>query len=85
MFNHKIESMVDVKAFFIYLANKGQCYHPDDNAGDIGHRAGGRWKSTFTKAEAENYDSLMLDCFTGCNSAGVDIYELMMEISDSEI
>ena len=83
MYEKQISQIEDVKDFFQYLANSGLCFHPDDDAGDIGNQADGQWKNTFTKAEAKLYNSLMIDCFTVCHAADVDIYELMLTISDS--
>lgn len=75
----KIETIEDVKTFFQQLKDEGLNFHPDTQFEDYINIESK--KPTYTLVEAELRNELLDDCFTICDDADVDIYELGMEIS----
>jgi hypothetical protein len=75
----KIETGVDVKAFAKQLIAEGISFHPDDDFNDYVN-----FKENtpiYTKEEADCRNYLMNKCFEVCEKEGVDIYDVMLEVS----
>ena len=75
----KIETTEDVKAFAKQLIAKGVSLHPDDDFYDYVNFKENT--PTFTKDEADLGNELMNRCFEVCEKEGVDIYDVMLEVS----
>lgn len=75
----KIETTEDVKAFAIQLIAEGVSFHPDDDFYDYVNFKEN--KPTYTKEEADSRNELMSICFEVCEKEGVDIYDVMLEVS----
>lgn len=78
----KIETTGDVKAFAKQLIAEGVSFHPDDDFNDYVNFKEN--KPCYSKAEAEVRNNLMNNCFEVCEKEGVDIYNLMLEVSLKE-
>ena len=75
----KIETSEDVKAFAKQLIAEGVSFHPDDDFNDYVNFKEN--KPTYTKEEADFRNGLMNKCFEVCEKEGVDIYDVMHEVS----
>ncbi len=75
----KIETTKDVKVFAKQLIKEGVSFHPDDDFNDYVNFKEG--KPFYTKDEADLRNDLMNNCFGICEREGVDIYDLMLEVS----
>jgi hypothetical protein len=80
---NKIQSLEDVKAFSKLLIAEGVSFHPDDDFNDYVNFKEN--KSFYSKTEAEARNNLMNDCFDVCNREDIDVYDLMLESSLSEL
>jgi hypothetical protein len=83
MFEQQIKSLSDVKEFLQYLNKHDKLYHPDDSANTVGNTVDGVWVDTFTEVESVLYDLQMSKSVLLCNSADVDIYDLIMMIENT--
>ena len=75
----KIETTDDVKAFAKQLITEGVSFHPDDDFNDYINLKEN--KSSYTKEEANLRNELMSNCFEVCEKEGVDIYDVMLEVT----
>lgn len=75
----KIETTDDVKAFAKQLITEGVNFHPDDDFNDYINLKEN--KSSYTKEEADLRNELMSNCFEVCEKEGVDIYDVMLEVT----
>jgi hypothetical protein len=75
----KINTSEDVKAFAKQLIEEGVSFHPDDDFNDYVNFK--EHKPTYTKEEAQKRNQLMDQCFEVCEKEGVDIYDIMLEVS----
>ena len=75
----KIETTEGVKAFTKQLIAEGISFHPDDDFNDCVNFK--EDKPNYTKEEADVRKDLMSECFEACEKEGVDIYDLMLEVS----
>ena len=75
----KILTIDDVKDFAKQINAEGVSFHPDEDFNDYVNLIDN--KPCYSKQEAEFRNELMNDCFEVCKIAGVDIYNLMLEVS----
>jgi hypothetical protein len=75
----KIETTEDVKAFAKQLIAEGVIFHPDDDFNDYVNFKEN--KPCYTKEDADSRNELMSKCFEICEKEGVDIYDVMLEVS----
>ena len=75
----KIETSEDVKAFAKQLIAEGVSFHPDDDFNDYVNFKEN--KACYTKEEAEFRNELMSNCFEVCEKEGLDIYDVMLEVT----
>lgn len=75
----KIETADDVKAFAKHLIAEGVSFHPDDDFNDYVNFKENTL--TYTKEEADLRNDLMKKCFEVCEKEGIDIYDVMLEVS----
>ena len=75
----KIETNEDVRGFAKQLIAEGISFHPDDDFNDYVNFKEN--KPTYTKEEADLRNDLMNMCFDVCEKEGVDIYDVMLEVS----
>jgi len=75
----QIQTSEDVKAFAKQLIEEGISFHPDDDFNDyVNYKVG---TPSYSKEEADVRNELMNSCFEVCEKEGVDIYEIMHEVS----
>lgn len=75
----QIQTTDDVKAFAKQLITEGVSFHPDDDFNDyINFKEN---KPFYSKQEADLRNVQMSKCFTVCEKEGVDIYDLMLEVT----
>ncbi len=75
----RIQTSEDVKGFAKQLVSEGVSFHPDDDFKDyITLNEGIPFYST---KDADLRNQLMNDCFEVCEKEGVDIYDLMLEVT----
>lgn len=75
----KIQTSEDVKLFAKQIISEGVSFHPDE---DFNHYVNLKEnKPCYSKDEAEIRNELMNKCFDICEKEGVDIYDLMLEVS----
>lgn len=74
----EIKSIEDVVEFFTQLLDEGLNYHPDDNFRDYINIETG--KPSYTAQEALIRNNLNDQCFSVCEVAVADIYNISMEI-----
>jgi len=75
----QIQTSDDVKAFAKQLIAEGVSFHPDDDFNDYVYFK--EDKPCYSKEEADLRNALMNNCFEVCEKEGVDIYELMLEVT----
>lgn len=75
----KITSVKSVRVFAKQLIAEGISFHPDDNFHDYVFFKEN--KPCYTKEEADFRNALMEQCFKICEKEGVDIYEIMLEVT----
>ena len=75
----QIQTLEDVKSFAKQFIAEGVSFHPDDDFNDYVNFKEN--KPTYTKEEADSRNELMSSCFKVCEKAGVDIYDVMLEVS----
>lgn len=75
----KIETTDDVKAFAKQLITEGVSFHPDDDFNDYINLKEN--KRSYTKEEVDLRNELMGNCFEVCEKEGVDIYDVMLEVT----
>ena len=75
----KIQTSEDVKAFAKQLISEGLSFHPDDDFNDYVNLK--EEKPCYSKQEADFRNELMSECFEFCEKEGVDIYDLMLEVT----
>jgi len=79
---NKIQKLDDVKAFAKQLIAEGLNFHPDDDFNDyvnIENKI-----PIYSNEEASKRNELMDKCFEVCELEGIDIYELMLEVTLTE-
>jgi hypothetical protein len=75
----KIETSKDVKMFAKQLIEEGVSFHPDDDFNDYVNFKEN--KPCYSKEEADFRNELMNDCFKVCEKEGLDIYNIMLEVT----
>lgn len=75
----QIQTSEDVKAFAKQLIAEGVSFHPDDDFNDYVNFKEN--KPCYSKEEADLRNKLMNICFEVCEKEGVDIYDLMLEVT----
>jgi len=75
----QIQTSEDVKAFAKQLIAEGVSFHPDDDFNDYVNFK--EDKPCYSKEEADLKNELMNNCFKVCEKEGVDIYDLMLEVT----
>lgn len=75
----QIKTSQDVKAFAKQLIEEGVSFHPDDDFNDYVYFKEN--KPCYTTEEAEKRNQLMEKCFAVCEKEGMDIYNIMLEVS----
>ncbi len=78
----QIQTSEDVKAFAKQLIMEGVSFHPDDDFNDYVNFK--EDTPCYSKDEADLRNELMNNCFDVCENEGIDIYELMLEVSLNE-
>lgn len=78
----KIETIEDVTTFFLQLKEEDLNFHPDTPFEDYVNIETN--ERIYTDEESQIRNKLLDDCFTICDDADVDIYELGMEILASD-
>lgn len=74
-----IKTVEDVKLFAKQIIGEGVSFHPDDDFNDyVNFKTN---EPCYTREEAEVRNDLMNKCFEVCEKEGVDIYEIMLEVS----
>jgi hypothetical protein len=69
----------DVRAFAKQIIAEGVSFHPDDDFND--YVIIKENKPFYSKQEADLRNVQMSKCFTVCEKEGVDIYDLMLEVT----
>lgn len=78
-FSGKIETKDDVVKYFSYLVEELHLnFHPDTEFSEYVSSETG--ESTFSNGEICYHNSLMDTCFSVCEKAGVDIYEIGLQV-----
>ncbi|MFA9391658.1 MAG: hypothetical protein ACERKD_17750 [Prolixibacteraceae bacterium] len=75
----EIKTTEDVKAFAKQLVAEGISFHPDDDFHD--YVVLNENKPCYSSEEADLRNELMNNCFSVCENEGVDIYNLMLEVT----
>jgi len=75
----QIRTIDDVKSFAKQLTAEGVSFHPDDDFNDYVDLEEN--KPCYSKHEAALRNDLMSKCFDVCEKEGIDIYDLMLEIT----
>jgi len=75
----QIHSVDDVKSFAKQIISEGVSFHPDDDFNDYVNLADN--KPCYSKQDADLRNIVMSECFVVCDVKGVDIYDVMLEIS----
>ena len=75
----QIRTIDDVKSFAKQLTAEGVSFHPDDDFNDYVDLAEN--KPCYSKQDAALRNDLMSKCFDVCEKEGIDIYDLMLEIT----
>jgi hypothetical protein len=75
----KIITKEDVAVFAKELIKEGVSFHPDDDFNDYVNFKEN--KPFYTKEEADLRNELMSSCFDVCEKDGVDIYNVMLEVT----
>jgi len=78
MINH-IQTIDDVKSFARQIIAEGTSFHPDDDFNyyiNIEEN-----KPVYSKQEADLRNKLMSECFEVCSKEGIDIYDVMLEVT----
>ena len=75
----KIETADDVKVFAKQLIAEGVSFHPDDDFNDYVNFK--EQEPSYKKEEADLRNNLMKKCFEVCEKEGIDIYDVMLEVS----
>ena len=79
MFSIEIKTIEDVKRYFCYLVEELHLnFHPDTEFSE--YVSSETVESTFSKGEICYHNSLMGTCFSVCEKAGVDIYEIGLQV-----
>ena len=72
----------DVKAFAKQIIAENVSFHPDDDFNDyVNFKENTPY---YSKQEADIRNDLMSMCFEVCEKEGVDIYDLMLEVTLAE-
>jgi hypothetical protein len=79
----EILTIEDVKQFAKQLIAEGLSFHPDDNFTDYINFSTN--EPSYNTQEADLRNELMNQCFEICENDGVDIYEIMLEVMNSEL
>lgn len=80
---HRIDSTEDVKTFFEYLMKVDNiALHPDTPFSEYTDDNG---EPFYSEQDAEKLDALMHKCFSVCEQAGTDPYEIGLPIAISTI
>ena len=78
----QIQTSGDVQTFAKQLIAEGVSFHPDDDFNDYVNFKEN--KPCYSKEEADLRIDLMNNCFEVCEKEGVDIYDLMLEVTLAE-
>jgi len=71
----------DVKAFAKQLITEGVSFHPDNDFNDyVNFKTN---KPCYSKQDADFRNTLMSKCFKVCEKEGVEIYDLILEVTQS--
>ena len=79
---NKIQTLDDVKAFAKQLIAEGLNFHPDDDFNDYVNLENNL--PLYSNEEASIRNELMNKCFEVCELEGIDIYDLMLEVTLTE-
>ncbi len=75
----EIKTSKDVAEFAKQIISERVSFHPDDDFNDYVNFKEN--KPCYTKEEAEIRNELMSSCFDVCEKEGVDIYDVMLEVT----
>jgi len=75
----QIKTTDDAKAFAKQLITEGVSFHPDDDFNDYINFKGN--KPCYSEQDADLRNALMSKCFIVCEKEGVEIYDLMLEVT----
>jgi hypothetical protein len=75
----QILSISDVETFAKHIIAESVSFHPDDDFNDYVNL--NENKPCYSKQDADFRNELMSQCFGICAKAGVDIYDLMLEVA----
>jgi len=75
----QIKTITDVKSFAKQIISEGVSFHPDDDFNAYVDFANN--KPCYSKQNADIRNILMKECFIVCKTKGVDIYDLMLEVT----
>jgi len=76
---NKIQTLDDVKAFAKQLIAEGLNFHPDDDFNDYVNLKNNL--PLYSNEEASIRNELMNKCFDVCELEGIDIYDMMLEVT----
>ena len=76
---YKINTIEDVKTFAKQLTLEGTSFHPDDDFNNYINIE--TEEPCYTQDAAGLRNKLMKSCFLVCENFGVDIYDIMLEIT----
>jgi hypothetical protein len=74
----KILTIEDVKLFAKQIIAEGVSFHPDEDFNDYVNVNDS--KPYYSKVDADIRNAQMNNCFEVCEKAGVDVYDLMLEV-----
>lgn len=85
----RMETLTDVRVWFKALNDQGWAFHPDtrwvNDRDEVAYtrkdRATGEWVTSCTVEQGREMDALMDKAFAICERAGVDIYEVAVEVT----
>ena len=75
----QIQTIDDVKSFAKQIISEGVSFHPDDDFNEYVNLADN--KLCYSKQDADLRNELMSECFEACNNEGIDIYDVMLEVT----
>ena len=75
----QIQTIDDVKSFAKKIIAEGVSFHPDDDFNFYMNVEEN--KPCYSKQEADLRNELMSKCFEACNNEGIDIYDVMLEVT----
>jgi len=78
----QIQTIDDVKSFAKQIIAEGVAFHPDEDFNNYVNFIEN--KPSYSKKEADLRNKLMSSCFKFCKKEGVDIYDVMLEVTLTE-